>query len=110
MSFLFSNKKAMLVNLSFFLIGALICAAISALNYCTAVDDKVVRDYPGYAVRVDAKKSNDASKFGYSFEYEEVEEIIKADNGAIGIVDVSKTTRLSNSSPISKYLYLTPCP
>ena len=95
MSFLFANKKAMLVNLSFFLIGALICAAISALNYSTAVDDRVVRDYPGYAVRVDAKKSNDASEFGYSFEYEEVEEIIKADNGAIGIVDVLNNVTFS---------------
>ena len=88
LSFVFSNKKSMLVNLSFFLIGALICAAISALNYSTAIDEAIVKDYPGYAVRIDARQSTDQSEYGFSFEYKEVEEIISEDNGAIGLVDV----------------------
>ena len=91
LSFFFVKKKTLMVYISFIFIGMLLCCCLSSINYSTTYDASVVQKYPADALRVDAKKANANSAYGYTFEYGEINEILSADSGAIGIVDRLET-------------------
>ena len=59
----------------------------------------MIEDYPYSSVEIDFKKSKVDSKYGFGFSYDEINELIKLDTGAIGIVDVL-------DSPTFSYKYL----
>lgn len=87
LSFMFAKKRTKIVHFCFLFIGILLCFCLSSLKYSTAIDESVLNDYIGSAVRVSAKNATIDSKYGYTFEYGEVKQIIEEDNGAIGLVD-----------------------
>ena len=88
LSFFFSKNKILLVYLSFFFIGALLCGCVAFYNYTTQIDKDIVKDYPAEAYRVDPVQASSNAPFGYEFSYEEVKEIIEEDNGVKGLVEI----------------------
>jgi len=88
LSFFFSKNKILLVYLSFFFIGALLCGCVAFYNYTTQIDKDIVKDYPAEAYRVDPASGLASAPYGYEFSYAEVEEIVQQDNGVKGMVEI----------------------
>ena len=88
LSFFFSKSKILLVYLSFFFIGALLCGCVAFYNYTVKIDESILKNYPGDAYRVDPNQGKATSKYGFEFTYDEVEEIIEEDNGVKGLVNI----------------------
>ena len=88
LSFFFSKNKTLLVYLSFFFIGALLCGCVAFYNYTTQIDVNIVKNYPAEAYRVDPGNGEGDSKYGFEFSYREIEEIVETDNGVKGMVEI----------------------
>lgn len=81
--FLFAPKKTWFIHFSFFLIGILLCLCMSSISYSTSEDKSVLKDFQPNAVRVKGYTSTVDSKYGYSFEYQEIRDIIWDDNSGV---------------------------
>lgn len=87
LNFFFTKGKSLLLNLSFFLIGFILCVCACFLSYSTYIEESVLENDPVEALRIFPSELGKENEYGVTFNYEELQQIVETDNGISSLVD-----------------------
>lgn len=79
--------KTKLLYISFFVIGVILCFCLNSLSISTTLSNNLLDETPKGAIRVDLKNATEDSKYGITFNNEELLEILQDNNKINGAVD-----------------------
>ena len=80
LNFFFTKGKSLLLNLSFFLIGFILCVCACFLSYSTYIEESVLENDPVEALRIFPSELGKENEYGVTFNYEELQQIVETDN------------------------------
>lgn len=85
-----SSLKRKFIFIAFFIIGIILCFCLNALNISTTVSNSMLEGTPKNSVKVDFVNSANNSKFGYSFEKNELVTIFNEAPEITGVAEPVK--------------------